>query len=298
MSGDLTASLLASWELALRAERKAPATVHTYLAAVQSYLRWCQQTGNPDCLTKPAAQAWIADLLDGGAQPATAHARLKGLRRFTAWCAAEGETDTDPLAGMPSPKLDTKVVNALDDDQLKRLIKACAGRTLADRRDEALVRLMAETGIRAGEIVALTLGDVDLAKGLVTIRRGKGGKGRIAPIGAQTGQSIDRYLRLARREDRLDGTALWVAAHRGKTFGYHGLRDALNTRAATAGIQGFHPHILRHSFATRWKQARGSDDGLMAVAGWSSRKMIDRYAGAAAASRAVDEARLLSLGDL
>jgi hypothetical protein len=53
-----------------------------------------------------------------------------------------------------------------------------------------------------------------------------------------------------------------------------------------------------HSFATRWKAAQGSDDGLMAIAGWSSRTMIDRYTGAAAAGRAADEARALGLADL
>ncbi|MDT5257757.1 MAG: hypothetical protein QOD10_2837 [Mycobacterium sp.] len=58
------------------------------------------------------------------------------------------------------------------------------------------------------------------------------------------------------------------------------------------------PALLRHTFATRWKRAARSDDGLMAIAGWSSRAMIDRYAGAAAAERAAEEAKRLGLGDL
>ena len=156
---------------------------------------------------------------------------------------------------------------------------------------------MAETGARASEVVGLQTADVDLERGLVTIRRGKGGKGRVVPIGPQTGVAIDRYLR-ARRAHRLAETAaLWLGGG-GKTFGYHALDDALKARAGLAGIEGFHCHLLRHTFATRWKAARGSDDGLMAVAGWSSRTMIDRYAGAAAAQRAADEARDLGLGDL
>jgi site-specific recombinase XerD len=287
-------NLLASWELALRAERKAPATVRTYLAGVRSYQRWCTET---PVITKLGAQAWIADMLDGGAEPATAIARLKGLRRFSAWLAAEGEIADDPLEHMASPRLDAKVVAALDEDQLRRLLKACAGRNLTDRRDEAIIRLMIETGARAAEVIGLSVADVDLAKGLVTIRRGKGGKGRLVPIGPQTGLALDRYLRTARREGRIS-QALWVSAHRGKTFGYTGLDKALKSRAAAAGIEGMHAHLLRHTFATRWKAARGSDDGLMAVAGWSSRAMIDRYAGAAASARAADEARLLALGDL
>ena len=297
------AELLPSWELALRAERKSPATLRSYSDGVRTYLRWCEERGeltptfNPAELTRVSVQAWVADMLDGGAEAASVRTRLKGLRRFTAWLAEEGELDADPLAGMRSPTVDTKVVQALTADQLKALVKACAGRGFADRRDEALVRLMAETGARAAEVVAIQIPDVDLARGLVTIRRGKGGKGRVAPFGPQTALAIDRYLR-ARRQHRLAETAaLWLGSG-GKTFGYFGLSGGLKARAAAAGIEGFHCHLLRHTFATRWKAARGSDDGLMAVAGWSSRSMIDRYAGAAAAERAADEARALGLGEL
>ena len=56
---------------------------------------------------------------------------------------------------MKPPKLDTKVTDALTDDQLRRLIKACQGKDLLDRRDEAIVRLMAETGVRAGEVIGM-----------------------------------------------------------------------------------------------------------------------------------------------
>jgi site-specific recombinase XerD len=294
------AALLPSWELAMRAERKSPATIRSYRDGVDTYLRWAETGANlapVSVLTRASVQAWVASLLDGGAEAATARTRLKGVRRFTAWLAAEGELDADPLAGMRSPAVDTKVVQALDDDQLKRLIKACAGRELPDRRDEALVRLMAETGARAAEVLGIQTPDVDLDRGLVIIRRGKGGKGRIVPFGPHTGVAIDRYLRTRRTHRLANSTALWLGAG-GKTFGYAGLDGALKVRARLAGIDGFHCHLLRHTMATRWKAARGSDDGLMAVAGWASRTMIDRYTGAAAATRAAEEARLLGLGDL
>jgi site-specific recombinase XerD len=288
--------LLASFELACRAQRLAPATIRNYGDGVRSYLAWCDFGGYPPRLDKAQAQAWIVDLLDGGAQAATAHARLKGLRRFTAWLVAEGELQDDPLAGMKPPRVDHKIVQALDEEQLRRLFKACAGTRLYDRRDEAIVRLMAETGCRAGEVVGLTTGDVDLGRGLVTIHKAKGGKARTVPITAQTGLAIDRYLRARRAHGLPDGGALWLGKK--GPLGYWGLAGMLKQRAALAGIEGMHAHLLRHTFATRWKAAQGSDDGLMAIAGWTSRSMIDRYAGAAAAARAADEARRLGLGDL
>jgi integrase/recombinase XerD len=289
--------LVKSWQLALRAERKSPGTIKTYSAGVQAFLRWCHATGTEPEITKVNVQAFIADVLDAGAEAATAHARLKGVRMFSAWLASEKEIAEDPLQGMRSPKLDTKLVKALSVDQIRLLIKACAGQRLADRRDEAIIRLMGESGARASEVVNVQVADVDVDEGLVTIRRGKGGKGRVVPFGPQTGIAIDRYLR-ARRSHRLAGTgALWLGGG-GKTFGYSALDAGLKARAEIAGIPGFHAHLLRHTFATRWKAAQGTDDGLMAIAGWSSRTMIDRYAGAAAAERAADESRALGLGDL
>jgi site-specific recombinase XerD len=291
------AALLPSWQLALKAERKSPGTIRTYSDGIKKYLRWCADNGNPAELGRPAVQAFLADLLDDGAEGNTARSRDLALKRFSAWLVDEGELSANPLVGLKPPKADHKVVDALSDDQLKRLIKVCQGKSLQDRRDEAIVRLMAETGMRAGEVLALQVSDVNLHDGLVTVVRSKGGKGRVAPFGSQTAAVLDRYLR-ARRSHRLAQTGgLWVGGG-GKGFGYHGLNATLKDRAKAAGIEGFHLQLLRHTAATRWLRAGGSEGGLMAVAGWSTRAMVDRYTGASAAERAAAEARGLGLGDL
>ena len=149
------AQLLPSWQLRLRSEHKAAATVKIYGDGVTAFLRWCQSSGVPASLDRDTVTAFTAALLEAGAEPATARSRQLSLKRFAAWLTAEGELDSDPLMGMKPPKLDTKVTDALTGDELKALIKACAGKGLRERRDEAIVRLMAETGVRAGEIVAM-----------------------------------------------------------------------------------------------------------------------------------------------
>ena len=291
------AALLPSWELALRAERKSPQTIKSYGDGVRAFLRWCDEHGHAPALERDLAKGFVADLLERGAEAATARARQLGLRRFSVWLVEEGEIDTDPLLGLKSPKLDAKVTESLSEDELRRLIKACGGKEFRDRRDEAIVRLMAETAMRAGEVTGLLVPDVDLNRGLVTVRRGKGGKGRVAPFGDQVARSIDRYLR-ARRTHRLAASdALWLG-DRGKSLEYYGLHAALKYRAQLAGLTGFHPHLLRHTAASRWLAAGGSEGGLMAVAGWSTRDMIDRYTRATASERAAAEARSLNLGEL
>lgn len=289
--------LLDSWALHLRAERKSAQTVKTYTDGVKRFLDWCQRTNTTPDLTRPVVNAFIATLLDEGAEGSTARSRQLALRRFSAWLTEEGELDQDMLIGLKPPKLDSKIVPELSDDQLKALIKACAGKDFWERRDEAIIRIMIETGARIGEIVAMTTDDIDLTAGVAIVRRGKGGKGRTVPVGPQTCRALDRYLRLRRAHRLATSPDLWLG-DRGKTIGYSGLYDSLVRRARLAGVEDFHPHVLRHTAAGRWLQRGGSEGGLMAVAGWSRRDMIDRYTRATAAKRAADEARGLNLGDL
>ena len=159
------------------------------------------------------------------------------------------------------------------------------------------MRLMIETGMRAREVIGLGVDDVDLTLGLAVVRRGKGGKGRVVPFSPQVARSIDRYLRLRRGHRLAHTVALWLGDN-GQTFAYHGLNVTTKRRAELAGIKNFHLHLLRHTAAARWLAAGGSENGLMAVAGWSSRDMIDRYTRASASDRAAAESRSLNLGDL
>ncbi len=126
------------------------------------------------------------------------------------------------------------------------------------------MRLMIETGARAGEVVALSTEDVDLSTGTATVRRGKGGRGRVVPFGSQTSRALDRYLRVRRSHRLADTPALWLG-DRGKAFSYDALHKTLGERARAAGIEGFRPHRLRHTAAHRWLVAGGSEGGLM---GW------------------------------
>lgn len=297
MSTDDLALLLTSWELALRAERKSAQTVKSYGDGVRLYLKWAETEGLDADLSRPQVRAFIDYLLENGAAASTARSRQLAVRRFSAWLAEEGEIDTDHLVGLKPPKLDQQVIEPLTEDELRLLIKACSGKEMRDRRDEAIIRLMLETGTRAGEVADMQIPDVDLVRSTAIVRRGKGGKGRTVPFGPQTAQAIDRYIR-ARRAHRLkDSNDLWLG-DRGKRFTYDAMHKSLRMRADRAGIERFHPHLLRHTAAHRWLAAGGSEGGLMAVAGWTRPDMLLRYTKAQAEARAAEEAKRLNLGEL
>lgn len=290
--------LLESWELALRAERKSPATVKVYGDGARRFLAWAEAEHRTAVLDRPTVAAFVAAILDAGAQAATARSRHLALRRFCSWLVEEGELPADPLIGSRTVKLDTKVVPIVTDDELRARVKACAGPAMADRRDEAIVRVMLETGARAGE------------SGRDTGRRRRPfprpadrppRKRRPGPDRPHRPADGPRRRPLPARPGRshrlATGAALWLG-DRGKAFSYDALHKTLGKRARQAGIVGFHPHVLRHTAASRWLAAGGSEGGLMAVAGWTHRDMMDRYTRATAADRAAAESRMLNLGDL
>lgn len=252
--------LLVSWELALKADGRSGQTIKSYTEGVKQYAAFAEAR-EADPLNRATLRAFCVHLSESGREAATVRARQLGVRRFTAWLAEEDELSADPFVGVKAPKLDQKVVEPLTSDQLKALLRACRvpkeatdAQKLRARRDEAILRLMIETGARAGEVVAIDVADVDLKEQTLIIRRGKGGKGRVVPFGPQTGQAIDRYMRLRRGHALAAAPDLWLG-DRSKRFSYDALHKTLRQRADAAGIEGFHPHRLRHTAAHRWLSA-------------------------------------------
>jgi site-specific recombinase XerD len=294
---DETTQLFDSWMLHLRAERKSVNTLKSYGDGVRAFLGWCAETGVDPVLDRPTVNAFTAALIDAGLEGTTARSRQLAVRRFSAWLADEEEIPRDELIGIKPPKVDTKVIPELTGEEAKALIAACKGKTFRDKRDEAIVRFMLETMSRAGEVIGMRLDETDLKTGSAVIRRGKGGKGRRVPFGPLTGAAIDRYVRMRKPHKLAARSQLWLG-DRNRDFTYWALYYALKRRAEQAGLGDFHPHVLRHTGAGRWLDAGGTEGGLMAVAGWSRREMIDRYTRATSERRAAEEAKRLNLGDL
>jgi integrase/recombinase XerD len=289
-------ALTESWITHMQAERKSPHTIRTYTAGVAAFRRWCVTSGVEPALDRATVEKFTAALLDAGAEAATALSRQRGVRRFSAWLADEGEIPRDELAGMKPPKLDEKVPEELTEAQVKAMLATCGSKEFHDIRDEAIIRLMTESMVRASELLGMLTDEVDIRGGSALVRRGKGGKGRLVPFGPQTARALDRYTRARRRHPLASSPQFWLAA-RGRVLDYQGLYSALTRRAQRAGFT-MHPHMLRATGAIRWRAAGGSVPGLLTVAGWSSLEMAQRYVKAAENRLAVAEAHRLDLGDL
>jgi integrase/recombinase XerD len=296
MSDDLLdlGELLSSWQVVLRAQRKSPQTLRSYRLSVDAFLEFCTEQGLPQELTKPNVIAWLASLADSEAT--TVRLRLTSLKLFARWLAAEEGFDADPVLAVRAPKLDERSVPDLSENEVRRLLKACAGSTLRDRRDKAMLTLLAETGLRAAELLALDVRDVDVQGCTVLVVRGKGGKGRRVKFSPGCAAVLDSYCRGRRRAGHpTDSGPLWVSG-RGARLSYTGMVATLKGRAKEAGVAGFHVHRLRHTAAVRWLKSGGTETGLMAHAGWDNNDMIGRYSKAASEQLAAAEFDRLNLG--
>ena len=128
----------------------------------------------------------------------TVRTRWKGLHRFCSWLVAEGELSANPMDGLTAPTAPPAPVPVLSDADLGALLKACNGKTFADRRDKALFRFLLDCGVRVSEVCGLRVEDVDLDREMALVT-GKGSKIRPVYFGARTARALDRYLRERRR---------------------------------------------------------------------------------------------------
>jgi site-specific recombinase XerD len=286
--------LLDSWLVVLRAQPKSPQTLRSYRLSVAAYLDFCSDQGIAQELTKSNVTAWLASL--DNSEASTVRLRLTALKLFARWLADEEGFDVDPILTLKAPQLDQRSVPDLSEEEVRRLLKACGGTDLRDKRDKAILTMLAETGVRAAELLALDIVDIDVQNCTVHVVRGKGGKGRRVRFSPGCAAVLDRYIRSRRSAGHpSDKGPLWVSV-RGSRLSYTGLVTTLKGRAKIAGVANFHVHRLRHTAAVRWLRSGGTETGLMAHAGWSNNAMVGRYAKAASEQLAAEEFDRLNLG--
>jgi site-specific recombinase XerD len=289
--------LSASFARHLRAEGRTDRTGVIYTASVRFFVAWLVAAGRPatlDELTRSAIREWLASLVDRGQAPGTVRTRYKGLHRFCTWLVAEGELTEHPMAGLDVPTVPDKPVPLLSDDDLTKLIKACAGTRWYDRRDEGVIRFLLDTGVRVSELTGLAVADVDLDHEMAMVL-GKGRKLRPVYFSARTARALDRWTR-ERRKHRWSHLDRFFLGERGALTA-DGVREIVRVRGEKAGIPHVHPHRFRHSFAHDFLLNGGQERDLMRLAGWSSDSMLERYGSAAADLRAREAAKRMRRGD-
>jgi integrase/recombinase XerD len=262
------------------ASRKTIANLELALRRV--FLPWCAREGVTEvgALTSRHLDRFATQLLeDGGTRGelsrSSAWTYARNVRLFLSWARAEGEKAD---AEVQLPKLAKRLVEVLDREEITRVEDAADS-----ERDRLIVRLLADTGIRVGELVKLRLSDtVEHNKSYYLRVRGKGGRERLVPISPTLARRLRRYSERQRPQDaRTD--RLFVARRRAARSGDYepltesGVQQLVRELGVKAGIgKRVHPHVFRHSSAT-WMLRRGMNPLLVAkVLGHESLAMITR----------------------
>ena len=176
---------------------------------------------------------------------------LSSLRGLYGYLVREGIMKHDPSARIEAPKLGRQLPKFLTEAEVEALLNAPDTMNPLGLRDRAMLEILYATGLRVSELIGLQLGQINLRQGVVRVL-GKGSKERIVPLGEESTEWLNRYLRDARVEllkgsisDALFPTKRSAVMSR-QAFWY-----LIKRYAVVAGInKTIPPHILRHAFAT------------------------------------------------
>ena len=216
------------------------------------------------------------------------------LSALFTWAVAEREVP-NPMKAVPAPKFEEAPMDPFSKEEVESLLKACEycheAQTTERRkfvmrrgtanRDRAMVLLLVDTGLRASELCALKIGDVDLKTGKVQVKHGarggaKGGKGRTVFLGKSARQAVWRYL--AKREDGEDQEAPLFLGKFNRPMNKDVLLKLVTRLGQKAQVAKCHPHRFRHTFAITYLRSGGDVFTLQAQLGHSTLEMVQHYA--------------------
>ena len=234
-----------------------PLTIYKARLVLRDWLRFC---ADPSTATKEEARSYLAHLDRKGLRASTVRTTWAVVRSFCAFLRAEGHA---PQAGEVRVKSSgSSLPKVIPDNQLRKLVEAPDLRTWRGRRNRTVMELLAATGLRAGELLGLRLGDVDFARRELRVT-GKGNKQRIVPLMGTAATWLKKWMENDRAKFAVDTDALFLTYH-GKPMGYGTVKLIVKECAARAVGEtgGWHAHRLRHTIATRLAE---SDMNLMAL---------------------------------
>jgi integrase/recombinase XerD len=262
---DAYTDFILSRQAALLAEN----TIKFYQFTAGLFVTWLAGLGVQSAEETSArhVRAYLAELAGAGKSDGTLADHARGIRVMVRFWYAEKYLSA-PIT-FQIPKVAKKRLPSLDADNLAAVLAACD-----NPRDKALVMLMADSGLRRSEVIALNWGDVDIQSGLVRVIRGKGGKARSAVIGAASRRALLAYRRTI---TSTDDKAPIFQTRQGTRFTAKGFGQVFCKLRDKSGVN-VTPHAMRRTFAILSLRAGMDPLHLQALGGWESLQMVEHYA--------------------
>lgn len=265
---------------------KSESTIQVYRYGLKKLLSYLGD-GEIESITKEDLQRFFRYLrTDTSLCEASIAVVWRGVRIMFRWAAAELGTERIDK-DIPCPKSVSKTVRPYTEKEVYQLLKSVkeSGRNYA--RDNAVIMLLLDTGMRIGELSRLQISDYDEEKKQVMIRpKGTGHKSfpRIVPLSDQTRSALWKYL--ATRGSTYDNDRLFLT-NDGRPVNRDSMRKMCARAGKRIGMRNVGPHRFRHTFITQYLRNGGDTLTLKSITGIKSDKILQGYAEISQADLAV-----------
>lgn len=267
------ADALALFLLDCQSRRLTASTLTTYDNKISLFITWLTDNGvtDLDAITSAHIKRYMVHLQAKGLTDHSQHDYLRPVKTWLAYCVRDELLERSPFTKVKMPKIAETLPVILTDDEIRRALQC-----IKVQRNRLIIRFILDSGVRASELLALNVADVDIATGVVTVVRGKGQKSRLTAIGAITRKEVKRHL--LGRQSPGDKEPLIGALGDGHRLTLIGLMSAFKKMQRETGLDQLTAHTLRRTMATR-SLAGGMDAYILSqMLGHADLQMMRRYA--------------------
>lgn len=201
---------------------------------------------------------------------------VRDLKAFASWLFEENYTATHVLASVRSPKADQTPIEPFTDDDLARIFAYLNPADAFDLRDYVVLHTLWDTGMRVGELVNLTLDDVDMKSCQIRIQHAKFGKWRDIGFGRETHKFLTRYLSVCRPEPAVMGDRHLFLCLDAYPMLESTVQHICRRLSQRVGIH-IHAHRFRHTFAVNMLRAGTDLHTLQRLMGHADIRILARY---------------------
>jgi integrase/recombinase XerD len=270
-------TLAAAFLLDRRAQNLTKKTLDFYRMNLQKFIDWCdtQAVKTIQQITPELLRAFFVAMTEKGHTAGGVHAFYRTVRVFLRWYVNEFEPEgwRDPLKKIRPPKVDIEPLEPVPLEHVRAMLDTCERGKFTGERDRAILLFLLDTGVRAGELLALDRQDADILTGEVLIRKSKSRKPRTVFLGRKARRALRGYLKI-RGADIVRAVFVTDEIERLKMAG---LRQVMVRRARRAGVPVPPLHSFRRAFALALKRAGVDLLSIARLLGHSDISLLQRY---------------------
>lgn len=250
--------ILIEYESYLREQRLSENTLSSYLSDLDAFFIYLKEyKKNVLTVKRITVDSYIEYLKDAGRANSTISRTTAALKKFYAYLLDTEKVKINPVVGVEVPRVKKKIPEALTTREMVKLLNQPKATDLKGIRDKAMLELLYATGIKVSELISLTLRDIDLKGGMLSL---SSRNERYIPIGNEAVDALDNYIKKARSYMVKDSKVknLFVNCS-GTPLTRQGFWKILRGYAESAGIKTeINAQTLRNSFAVHLLQ-NGAD---------------------------------------